>query len=178
MNKEPGHHNNLPPKGASRSSSGRKSALLRVASRLLCLIILFPNLAVGLVQEPSPDTRKKETNIVRLDRARRFAYHTRFLRQVAKSSPRIEVVWDMEKVYPSLRFIAENGSDKDSDAAKAVGSIFGRTADMLARDLCLSALKKIGNTVAKREMLRIYNDSAVPTDWRTTCAEYLGLPLP
>ena len=144
----------------------------------LCLVVLVLNGAVGLAQEPSPDTKKKETNIVRLDRARRLAYHTRFLRQVAKSSPRIEVVWSMEKVCPSLRFIAENGSEKDDEAAKAVGSIFGRTDDTLARNLCLSALKKIGNKVAKRELLRIYNDSTVPADWRTTCAEYLGMPMP
>jgi hypothetical protein len=84
----------------------------------------------------------------------------------------------MEKIYPSLRFIAENGSEKDNDAAKVVGSIFGRTENILAKDLCLSALKKIGNKVAKREMLRIYNDTTVPAEWRTTCAEYLGMPSP
>jgi hypothetical protein len=84
----------------------------------------------------------------------------------------------MEKVLPSLRFIAENGSEKDNDAARAVGSIFGRTEDILARDLCLSALKRIGSQVAKREMLRIYDDSTVPAEWRTICAKYLGMPSP
>jgi hypothetical protein len=84
----------------------------------------------------------------------------------------------MEKVLPSLRYIAENGSEKDNDAAKAVASIFGRTENTLARDLCLSALKRIGSKVAKREMLRIYNDSGVPAEWRTICAKYLGMPSP
>jgi hypothetical protein len=143
---------------------------------LLCLIVLFPNLAAGQAQDRSPDAKKKETNIVRLDRARRLAYHTRFLREVAKSSPLIEVVWDLEKIYPSLRFIAENGSEKDNDAAKAVGSIFARTENTLARGLCLSALKRIGSKVAKREMLRIYEDSTVSSEWRAICAEYLGMP--
>jgi hypothetical protein len=149
-----------------------------LASLLTCILVLVLNAAVGLAQEPLSDTRQPEKNIARLDRARRLAYHTRFLRQVAKSSPLIEVVWSMEKVCPSLRFIAENGSEKDNEAARAIGSIFGRTEDTLARNLCLSALKKIGNKIAKRELLRIYNDSTVPADWRTTCAEYLGMPTP
>jgi len=157
---------------------GRMAALVTLLPLALCLLIRVLNVEVGLAQEPSSDPKQRGKNIARLERARRLAYHTRFLRQVAKSSPRIEVVWSMEKVFLSLRFIAENGSDKDNDAARAVGSIFGRTEDTLARDLCLSALKKIGNKVAKRELLRIYNDSTVPADWRTACAEYLGMPTP
>jgi len=148
------------------------------SSLVLCLLILVLNVAVGRAQESSPDLKRRESNIVRLDRERRLAYHTRFLRRVAKSSPQIEVVWDMERVFPSLRFIAENGSEKDNEAARAVGSIFSRTENSLARGLCLSALKRIGNTVAKREMLRIYDDSSVPAEWRTICARYLGMPSP
>ena len=153
-------------------------AFVTLSSLLPCLLILVINVEVGLAQEPSSDLKRRDSNIVRLDRARRLAYHTRFLRQVAKSSPQIEVVWDMERVFPSLRFIAENGSEKDNDAAKAVGSIFGRTENSLARDLCLSALKRIGSKVAMREMLRIYNDSTVPEEWRTICANYLGMTSP
>jgi len=178
LNKGQERQKNLLPKGASGSSLRPTAALLIVATRWLCLLILVLNIEVRLAQEPSSAIKPRDKNIARLDRARRLAYHTRFLRQVAKSSPRIEVLWSMEKVFPSLRFIAENGSDKDNDAAKAVGSIFARTEDILARDLCLSALKKIGNKVAKREMLRMYNDTTVPAEWRTTCAEYLGIPSP
>jgi hypothetical protein len=173
----PERHNSLSPRISSVTSKTR-AALFTLTSLLLCLIILVFDVEVGLAQGKSSDLKRRESNIVRLDRARRLAYHTRFLRQVAKSSPRIEVVWSMEKVFPSLRFIAENGSVTDNDAAKAVGSIFGRTEDILARDLCLSALKRIGNKVAKREMLRIYNDSTVPAEWRAICAEYLGMPSP
>src|SRR5829696_6012946 len=42
-----------------------------------------------------------------MDEERRLAYHTHFLRQVAQSSPVVEVGWDMEEILPSLRFIAE-----------------------------------------------------------------------
>ena len=178
MKTAPERRNGLSPRNSSRLTSETTAALLTFTSLLLCLLTLVLNVELGLAQGPSPDLKRRESNIVRLDRARRLAYHTRFLRQVAKSSPRIEVVWNMEKVFPSLRFIAENGSEKDNDAAKAVGSVFGRTEDILARDLCLSALKRIGNKVAKREMLRIYDDSTVAAEWRTICARYLGMPSP
>ncbi len=92
-----------------------------------------------------------------MDTERRLAYHTRFLRQVANSSPKIEVVWRMEPVIASLQFIAENGSEKDNDAARAVASVFSRTDDHMARELCLLALKKIEDKVAKKLMQRVYN---------------------
>jgi hypothetical protein len=114
--------------------------------------------------------------VQQLDNKRQLAYHIRHLREVAKSSPLIEVAWEMEKVLPSLRFIAENASARDNEAAKAVGAIFSRTEDFPAKDLCLSALKKIGNKLAIREMVRIYNDNTVATEWRNACAVYLGMP--
>jgi hypothetical protein len=83
----------------------------------------------------------------------------------------------IEEILPSLRFIAENGSIKDKDAAKAVGSIFSQTQDSLAKDLCLSALRRIGNQVAQREMWRILDDG-VALRWRIACAQYLGISLP
>lgn len=114
----------------------------------------------------------------RLDQERQLAYHTRFLRQIAKSSSLVEVTWKIERVLPSLRFVAENGSEKDNEAAKVVGSIFDRTDDVEAKDLCLSALRRIGNKVAKREMFRIYQDVTVAARWRMACAVYLRIELP
>src|SRR5258707_13892694 len=90
----------------------------------------------------------------------------------------VEVTWKMEEVLASLRYISENGSEKDDESAKVVGSIFSRTEDVLARDLCLSALKRIGSRVAMREILRIYRDVNVPVEWRTVCAEYLRIEPP
>ncbi len=110
-----------------------------------------------------------------LDKERQLAYHTRFLRQVARSTPIVEVAWKMEEVLASLRYISENGSEKDNESAKVVGSIFSRTEDVQARELCLSTLKKIGNKVAMREILRIYHDATVPAEWRAACAEYLRI---
>ena len=58
------------------------------------------------------------------DKERQLAYHTCFLRQIARSSSLVEVTWKIELVLPSLRFVVEQGSEKDNEAAKAVASIF------------------------------------------------------
>lgn len=113
-----------------------------------------------------------------LDKERQLAYHISFLRQVARSTPVVEVSWKMDEILPSLKYIAENGSEKDKAAAKAVGSIFRRTDDVAAKELCLAAMKRIGNKTAKNEMLRIYNDETVATEWRLACAEYLQIAPP
>jgi hypothetical protein len=113
-----------------------------------------------------------------INKERQLAYHTRFLRQVARSTALVEVSWRMNEVLPSLRYIAENGTEKDKEAAKAVGSIFSRTEDVEARALCLGAMKRIGNKTAQREMLRIYNDKTVQAEWRMLCAEYFQIASP
>jgi hypothetical protein len=113
-----------------------------------------------------------------LDKERQVAYHTNFLRHVVKSTPLVEVTWNLEAILPSLRFLAENGSIEHKDAAKVVGLIFRQTQDSLTRDLCLSALKRIGNEVARREMLRIYDDNSVALAWRITLADYLRIAPP
>jgi len=113
-----------------------------------------------------------------MDKERQFAYHTNFLRQVARSTPVIDVTWRIEAILPSLRFIAQNGSLEHKDAAKVVGSIFGKTQDSSARELCLAALKRIGNEVAHKEMLRIYNDDTIALHWRIALAEYLRISPP
>ncbi|HEV7473627.1 MAG TPA: hypothetical protein VGN90_06250 [Pyrinomonadaceae bacterium] len=113
-----------------------------------------------------------------LDEERQLAYHTDFLRQVAKSTPVVEVVWKMEDVLHSLRYVAANGSEKDKAAAKAVGAIFSQTEDVAAKELCLAAMKRIGNKIAQKEMQRIYNDHTVAIEWRIACAEYLQIALP
>ncbi|HYH84573.1 MAG TPA: hypothetical protein VEX60_03765, partial [Pyrinomonadaceae bacterium] len=59
-----------------------------------------------------------------LDGERRLAFHQRFLQEVAKSSPLVEVVWNIEDVRRSLRFVAEAGERGDARAARAAAKIF------------------------------------------------------
>lgn len=109
----------------------------------------------------------------RLEMERRLAYHGRFLREVAKSTPQVEVVWDMEQVRHSLSFIAEHASAEDAGLAKAASLIFAHTSDAEARDLCLKSLYRINNETARNELLRINRDRTVEARWRNITAEYL-----
>jgi hypothetical protein len=108
---------------------------------------------------------------------RQLDFHARYLRQVAKSSPQVEVVWNIEDVRRSLRFIAEHASAANGKVASAAARIFTRTEDEEARSLCLNGLYRINNETAKKELLRIYRDQKLEARWRTQSAEYLRLAI-
>jgi hypothetical protein len=112
-----------------------------------------------------------------LDINRQLAFHERYLRQVAKSSPQVEVVWNIEDVRRSLRFIAENGATANRKVASAAARIFTRTQDEETRNLCLNGLYRINNETAKKELLRIYRDQKLEARWRTQSAEFLRLAI-
>jgi hypothetical protein len=92
----------------------------------------------------------------RLEKARRLAYHTQFLNDVAKSSATTDVAWDMAKVTRSLLFLANEGNEAPTSVARAAATIFQKTNDAEARRLCLEALSKINNKTARAELLKIY----------------------
>jgi hypothetical protein len=109
----------------------------------------------------------------RLEVSRRVSYHVRFLREVARSSPRVEVVWNIEDVRRSLRFIAEHGAQVSGKGATAAARIFAQTEDEETRLLSLNCLYRINNETAKNELLRIYRDPQLDARWREMTAEYL-----
>ena len=113
----------------------------------------------------------------RLDVKRQLAFHERFLRRVAKSSPRVEVVWNIEDVRRSLRFVAEHGDLAGGKAASAAARIFSQTEDEETRSLCLNGLYRINNETAKKALLVIYRDQKLEARWRTQSAEYLRLAI-
>ena len=108
-----------------------------------------------------------------LDGERRLAYHKRFLQQVARSSPVVEVVWDVEEVRRSLRFVAAAGARGDEGAARAVAKIFAQTEDEETRRLCLDSLYRINNEAAKSALLRIYRSPGLDAELRLLTGEYL-----
>jgi hypothetical protein len=122
-------------------------------------------------EKQSPDLQAQ------LDVKRQLAFHERYLRRVAKSSPQVEIVWNIEDVRRSLRYIAENGSEANRKVASAAAHIFTRTQDEETRSLCLNGLYRINNETAKKELLRIYRDQKLEARWRTQSAEYLRLAL-
>lgn len=91
----------------------------------------------------------------RLDEARRLAHHTRFLEEVAKGSPQIDVTWDLDEVKRSLQFIATHAASADSESAIAAAKIFVRTQDTDTRRFCLESLSRMTNPKAKSELLRL-----------------------
>jgi hypothetical protein len=112
-----------------------------------------------------------------LDAERRLAYHKRFLEEVAKSTPVVEVVWNIEDVRRSLRYVASSDTRGDAGAARAAARIFAQTADAEARRLSLECLYRINNEAAKTALLRIYQTPGVEPELRVLTAEYLRSAL-
>jgi hypothetical protein len=119
----------------------------------------------------------------RLDIARQLAYHTRFLREVSQtglatplepgSSPQVDVVWGLDEVKRSLRFVAEHGSEADTSVVTAAVRIFARTDDGETRRACLETLSQIRNVKAGAELLRLSGSKELDQDSRDLIAEYL-----
>ncbi|MFN2492644.1 MAG: hypothetical protein ABR501_07170 [Pyrinomonadaceae bacterium] len=91
----------------------------------------------------------------RLDIARRLFYHTQFLREVARSTPQVDVMWNLDEVKRSLRFLLDHATDANSKSARAASEIFVRTRDEETRRFCLESLSRMTNGTAKSELLRI-----------------------
>lgn len=136
----------------------------------LALLRLGNILSFGIYTHREEATAELES---RLELERRLTFHGHFLREVAKSGPQVEVVWNMDQVRRSLSFIAEHGSVKEGQLANAAALIFAHTSDDQARELCLKCLYRINNETAKNELLRIYRDRKIDARWRSMTAEYL-----
>jgi hypothetical protein len=111
-----------------------------------------------------------------LDGGRRFAYHKRFLRDAAKA-PLVEVVYNIEDVRRSLRYVAAAGGHGDAAAARAAAKIFAQTRDDEARRLCVECLYRIDNETAKSALLAIYRSPDVDEPLRQVAADYLRSAL-
>lgn len=112
----------------------------------------------------------------KLDTARRLTYHTRFLREVAKSSPQIDVAWNLDEVKRSLQFIADHAADADSKSASAAAKIFVRTQDNETRRFCLESLSRMTNPKAKSELLRLSQQNDLDQAGKDLVISYLKTP--
>ena len=114
----------------------------------------------------------------RIDVARRLAYHTRFLREVARSSPRIEVTWNLAQVNQSLQFLAEHATQADAKSAAAAATIFLHTQDSETRRNCLQSLSRMTNPKARNELLRLSERKDLDQAGRDLLISYLATPAP
>lgn len=121
-------------------------------------------------EKPNPELESK------LDLARRFAYHTHFLRQVANSGPQIDVTWDLSEVKRSLQFIFDHASEADSRSASATATIFLRTQDDETRRFCLESLTHMTNPKAKTELLRLSQNKDLDQAGRDLLLSYQKAP--
>lgn len=112
----------------------------------------------------------------RIDVARRLAYHTRFLREVAKSSPQIDVVWNLDEVKHSLQFIVDHATNADAKTATAAATIFLRTQDGETRRFCLDGLSRMTNPRARGELLRLSQQKDLDQGGKDLIISYLKTP--
>ena len=112
----------------------------------------------------------------RLDVARRLTYHTRFLREVAKSTSQIDVAWNLDEVKRSLQFVVDHATDADSKTASAAANIFARTQDGETRRFCLESLSHMNNPKAKTELFRISQRRDLDQAARDLITSYLVKP--
>jgi hypothetical protein len=132
-------------------------------------------LSFGSYTHREKDTPELET---RLDVARRLTYHTRFLQEVAKSGPQIDVKWNLDEVKRSLQFIKDHATEAGSQTATAAAKIFVRTRDEETRRFCLESLSRMTKTKAKRELLRISQLEDLDVTERDLVLSYLKTPKP
>jgi len=109
----------------------------------------------------------------RMEMARRVAYHTQFLSEVAKSSPQTDVAWDITMVKQSLQFLADEGSGAKDAAAKAAAAIFQRTGDEVTRRLSLESLSKMNSKAARKQLLLLFEMQPKDSELRADIAARL-----
>jgi hypothetical protein len=118
-------------------------------------------------EDPSPELEQ------RMELARRVKFHTQFLDRVGKSSPEIEVAWDTATVQRSLKFLADNATAANGSTAKVAARVFKRSTDEESRRMCLDVLSKINDKGARKEMLRIFREEPLNSEWRAVIAARL-----
>ena len=110
----------------------------------------------------------------RLDVARRLSYHTKLLRKIVKSTPQVEIAWDLDEVKQSLRFLADHAEEADSSAASAAAKLFMLTEDSDTRRVCLDSLSRMNTRRAKTELQRLSEDKRLDPAWRATVISYMN----
>src|SRR4051812_13332896 len=107
-----------------------------------------------------------------LDVKRSLAFHKRYLREVAKS-PLVEVVWNVDDVRRSLRYLTEHAGRGDAQVAASAARIFAQTRDAETRRLSLICLSRLDGKVARGELSRIYEEPDLDPQLRQLAGEYL-----
>jgi hypothetical protein len=111
-----------------------------------------------------------------IDISRRLAYHRRYLKDTLASTPLVEVTASLDEVQRSLRYLMDNGSRRDGRMVKLAARLFDQTDDPTTRQLSLDCLAYAGTDAARRELVAIYEDKKIDSEWRLAALQVLGGP--
>jgi hypothetical protein len=111
--------------------------------------------------------------LAKLDAHRRALYHQRYLDQLLASSPRPEVVGDVDEIRRSVEALSEM-QDAGLRAPQLIGRIFAGSGDSDLRITCLRALQRLNVEQARNELLRLSQDPGTGEGWRELCLLYLS----
>jgi hypothetical protein len=125
-------------------------------------------------REPVP----APVQLARLDTSRRLAYHERFLEEVLASTPVIEVVWDIEEVRRSLRFISEHADRGDGALVALAEAVFDQTDDRVTRRIILDALARADSEASRIALARIQRRADLELELRALSVQPSGAPAP
>ena len=111
--------------------------------------------------------------LAKLESHRRALYHQRFLRGLLASSPRPEVVGDVDEIRRSVDALSEM-QDAGLRAPRLIAQVFARSGDSELRVACLRALQRQNVEEARNELRRISLDPETGEGWRELCLLYLS----
>lgn len=113
----------------------------------------------------------------RLDASRRLAYHTRFLQEVSRSGPQVDIVWNPDEVKRSLAAIGDHGAIAGARSASVVANIFLRTRDDDIRRHCLETLTRINTPKARAELQKLSLNKSLDEAGRDMVVAFLKSPV-
>jgi len=111
--------------------------------------------------------------LAELDAHRRALYHQRFLEQLLASSPRPDVVGNLDEIERSIEALSEE-SAAGLGAPQLIAKVFARSGDSQLRFACLRALQRLNVQEARNELLRLAQDPGTGAGWRELCLLYLN----
>jgi hypothetical protein len=111
--------------------------------------------------------------LAQLDEHRRELYYRRFLEQLLESSPRPEVVGNIDEIRRSIEALSQQ-PETSLRSAPLIARVFERSRDSELRLDCLRALQHLNMEQARNELRRLSQDPSMGENWRELCLHYLN----
>ena len=144
-----------------------------VPARILLVSATVATAGIYRHRESESVAKQKEG----IDVSRRLAYHRRYLKETLASTPIVEVTASLDEVQRSLRYLMDNGSRQDGRMVKLAARLFDQTDDPTTRRLSLDCLAQAGTDEARRELIAIYEDQRIGSEWRLAALQVLDGPV-